>query len=311
MARAPWFSAEMSARIIDGRLVAAEITGKVAEETRRLRSQTGIVPGLAVVLVGNDPASEIYVSAKGRKAEEVGFKSVQHTLTSETSEATLLALIQSLNADPTIHGILVQFPLPPQIDKSKVIEAILPAKDVDGLNPINVGRLASGIGGAVVPCTPAGCLILIHRALPEGLASKNAVVVGRSPLVGRPMAQLLLNENCTVTVAHSKTVNLPGTVRGADIVVAAVGRAEMIRGGWIKPGAVVIDVGTSRIPAPAKGVVGKTRLVGDVAFAEAAAVAGAITPVPGGVGPMTIAMLMANTFSAACRSLGRPQPNFS
>jgi methylenetetrahydrofolate dehydrogenase (NADP+)/methenyltetrahydrofolate cyclohydrolase len=295
----------MSARIIDGRAVAAEITGKVAEEARQMRSQTGIVPGLAVVLVGNDPASEVYVSAKGRKAEEVGFNSVQHTLAAETSEATLLALVQSLNADPTIHGILVQFPLPVQIDKSKVIEAILPGKDVDGLNPINVGRLASGMADAVVPCTPAGCLVLIRRALPEGLAGKDAVVVGRSPLVGRPMAQLLLNENCTVTVAHSKTVDLPGTVREADIVVAAAGRAEMIRGVWIKPGAVVIDVGTSRIPAPEKGA-GKTRLVGDVAFAEAAAVAGAITPVPGGVGPMTIAMLMANTLSATCRSIGRP-----
>jgi methylenetetrahydrofolate dehydrogenase (NADP+)/methenyltetrahydrofolate cyclohydrolase len=305
MARAPWFSAEMSARTIDGRAVAAEITGKIAEETRQLRSQTGIVPGLAVVLLGHDPASEVYVSAKGRKAEEVGFKSVQYTLAAETSEATLLALIQSLNADPTIHGILVQFPLPPQIDKSKVIEAILPTKDVDGLNPINVGRLANGIAGAVVPCTPAGCLILICRALPEGLAGMNAVVVGRSPLVGRPMAQLLLNENCTVTVAHSKTIGLLETVRGADIVVAAIGRAEMIRGSWIKAGAVVIDVGTSRIPAPEKGV-RKTRLVGDVAFAEAAAVAGAITPVPGGVGPMTIAMLMANTLWAARRSVGLP-----
>ena len=295
----------MSARTIDGRAVAAEITGKVAEETRRLKSQTGIVPGLAVVLVGSDPPSEVYVLAKGRKAEEVGFKSVQHTLSADTNEATLLALVQSLNADPTIHGILVQFPLPAQIDRSKVIEAILPAKDVDGLNPINVGRLASGIGSAMVPCTPAGCLILIRRALPEGFNGKRAVVVGRSPLVGRPMAQLLLNENCTVTVAHSKTVDLPGTVRGADIVVAAVGRAEMIRGDWIKPGAIVIDVGTSRISAPDKGP-HKTRLVGDVVFAEAAAVAAAITPVPGGVGPMTIAMLMANTLAAACRSTGRP-----
>lgn len=295
----------MSAKLIDGRAIAAEITGKVAEETRRLKSETGIVPGLAVVLVGKDPASEIYVAAKSRKADEVGFRSVQHTLPVETSEATLLALVQSLNQDSAIHGILVQFPLPAHVHKTNVIEAILPAKDVDGLNPINVGRLTGGVAGAIVPCTPAGCLILIRRALPDGLTGKTAVVVGRSNLVGRPMAQLLLNENCTVTVGHSKTVDLPGTVCRADIVVAAVGHAEMIRGDWIRPGAIVIDVGISRVRAPEKGA-GKTRLVGDVAFAEATAIAGAITPVPGGVGPMTIAMLMANTLAAACRSLGRP-----
>jgi len=310
MARAPLSSAEMSAALIDGRAIAAEITGKIAVETRRLKAEAGIVPGLAVVLVGSDPASEVYVSAKGRKAEELGFKSVQHTLAADTAEGALLALVQSLNRDPLIHGILVQFPLPAHLDKARVVEAILPEKDVDGLHPINVGRLASGIAGAHVPCTPAGCLILIRRAVRGELSGRNAVVVGRSNLVGKPMAQLLLNENCTVTIAHSRTKDLAGTVRAAEIVVAAVGRAEMIRGDWIRPGAVVIDVGTSRIPAPEKGP-GKTRLVGDVAFAEAAAVAGAITPVPGGVGPMTIAMLMANTLAAACRSAGRPVPSFA
>jgi methylenetetrahydrofolate dehydrogenase (NADP+)/methenyltetrahydrofolate cyclohydrolase len=260
-----------------------------------------------VVLVGSDPASEVYVAAKGRKAEELGFNSVQHTLPATTGEAELLTLIAALNRDPAVHGILVQFPVPAQIDQTRVVEAISPAKDVDGLNPVNVGRLASGVAGAMIPCTPAGCLILIKRALPGGLSGRSAVVVGRSTLVGRPMAQLLLGESCTVTIAHSKTRDLAATVRGAEIVVAAVGRAEMIRGAWLRPGAVVIDVGTSRVPAPEKGA-GKTRLVGDVAFAEAAEVAGAITPVPGGVGPMTIARLMANTLIAACRSVGRAAP---
>jgi methylenetetrahydrofolate dehydrogenase (NADP+)/methenyltetrahydrofolate cyclohydrolase len=298
-----------SARVIDGRAAADEVTRKVAEETRRLKAETGIVPGLAVVLVGSDPASEVYVSSKGRKAEELGFRSIQHTLPAETPETELLALVARLNADSAIHGILVQFPLPAHLSRIKVVEAIAPAKDVDGLNPVNVGRLAGGIPGALVPCTPAGCLILIKRALPEGLSSRHAVVVGRSTLVGRPMAQLLLDQNCTVTIAHSKTRDLAATIREGDIVVAAIGRAETIRGSWLKPGAVVIDVGTSRLPAPEKAP-GKTRLVGDVAYAEAAAVAGAITPVPGGVGPMTIAMLMANTLIAACRSLGRNAPAF-
>jgi methylenetetrahydrofolate dehydrogenase (NADP+)/methenyltetrahydrofolate cyclohydrolase len=298
-----------SARVIDGRAAADEVTRNVAEETRRLKAETGIVPGLAVVLVGSDPASEVYVSSKGRKAEELGFRSIQHTLPAETPETELLALVARLNADSAIHGILVQFPLPAHLSRIKVVEAIAPAKDVDGLNPVNVGRLAGGIPGALVPCTPAGCLILIKRALPEGLSGRHAVVVGRSTLVGRPMAQLLLDQNCTVTIAHSKTRDLAATVREGDIVVAAIGRAETIRGSWVKPGAVVIDVGTSRLPAPEKGP-GKTRLVGDVAYAEAAAVAGAITPVPGGVGPMTIAMLMANTLIAACRSLGRNAPAF-
>ncbi|MEJ0013204.1 MAG: bifunctional methylenetetrahydrofolate dehydrogenase/methenyltetrahydrofolate cyclohydrolase FolD [Bauldia sp.] len=300
----------MTARLIDGRAIAAEVTARVADQARRLKAEAGIVPGLAVVLVGNDPASEIYVGAKGRKAEELGFRSVQHTLAAATGEVELLALIEKLNRDPAIHGILVQFPVPAQIDRVRVVEAISPAKDVDGLHPINVGRLAAGIGGGMVPCTPAGCLILIRRSVPDGLAGKNAVVVGRSALVGRPMAQLLLDANCTVTVAHSKTRDLAGVVRGGDIVVAAAGRAEMIRGDWIKPGAVVIDVGVTRLPAPEKGP-GKTRLSGDVAFAEAVEVAGAITPVPGGVGPMTIAMLMANTLTAACRAAGIAPPDFA
>jgi methylenetetrahydrofolate dehydrogenase (NADP+)/methenyltetrahydrofolate cyclohydrolase len=306
MATAP----SSSARVIDGRAVAEEVTRKVAGEARRLKAETGIVPGLAVVLVGNDPASEVYVTAKGRKAEELGFRSVQHTLPAETSERDLLALVERLNADAAIHGILVQFPVPSHIDRTRIVETIAPAKDVDGLNPLNVGRLAGGIPGALVPCTPAGCLILVRRALPEGLAGRHAVVIGRSTLVGRPMAQLLLDQNCTVTIAHSKTRDLAATVREGDIVVAAIGRAETVRGDWLKPGAVVIDVGTSRLPAPEKGP-GKTRLVGDVAYAEAVSVAGAITPVPGGVGPMTIAMLMANTLTAAARAAGRPDPVFS
>ena len=296
-------------RLIDGRAVAAEITDRVADETRRLKAEAGIVPGLAVVLVGDDPASQVYVGSKGKTAGAVGFHSVQHTLPAATDEATLLALVDELNRDPQIHGILVQFPLPRHLDKTKVIEAIAPEKDVDGLHPVNAGRLASGLPGAMVPCTPAGSLLLVRRALDGDLGGKDAVVVGRSNLVGRPMAQLLIGENCTVTIAHSKTRDLLGTVRRADIVVAAVGQPEMVRGDWIKPGAVVIDVGMNRIPAPEKGP-GKTRLVGDVAFDEASTIAGAITPVPGGVGPMTIAMLMANTLIAACRSVGRPAPVF-
>jgi methylenetetrahydrofolate dehydrogenase (NADP+)/methenyltetrahydrofolate cyclohydrolase len=299
-----------SARIIDGRAVADEVTKKVAGEARRLQAEAGIVPGLAVVLVGSDPASEVYVASKGRKADELGFRSVQHTLPAETTEADLLALIAKLNADAAIHGILVQFPLPAHLSRTKVVETIAPAKDVDGLHPFNVGRLAGGIPGALIPCTPAGCLILIRRALPEGLTGRHAVVVGRSTLVGRPMAQLLLDQNCTVTIAHSKTRDLPAVVREGDIVVAAIGRAETVRGSWLKPGAIVIDVGTTRLPAPEKGP-GKTRLVGDVAYAEAVEVAGAITPVPGGVGPMTIAMLMAITVTAAARAAGWPDPVFS
>lgn len=302
-------SARQMAELIDGRAIADGITARIAEETRRLKADAGIAPGLAVVLVGDDPASRVYVGAKGKKAGEIGFHSVQHTLPTDTEEGVLLRLVDELNRDPAIHGILVQFPLPRHIDKTRVIEAIAPAKDADGLHPINVGRLASGIAGAMVPCTPAGCVVLARRGVGGDLTGLNAVVLGRSNLVGRPVTQLLLNENCTVTIAHSRTRDLAGTVRRGDIVVAAVGRAELVRGDWIKPGAVVIDVGMNRVPAPEKGP-GKTRLVGDVAFAEAAAVAGAITPVPGGVGPMTIAMLMANTLIAACRSVGRPVPAF-
>jgi methylenetetrahydrofolate dehydrogenase (NADP+)/methenyltetrahydrofolate cyclohydrolase len=306
MAAAPSSSAE-GARLIDGRAIAAAITDSVAAEVIRLKNEARIIPGLAVVLVGDDPASQVYVGAKGRKAEELGFHSVQHNLPAATSEGELLALIESLNRDPAIHGILVQLPLPAHIDKTRIAEAVLPEKDVDGFHPVNVGRLASGLAGAMVPCTPAGCLILIRHAAGKNLAGMNAVVVGRSNIVGRPMAQLLVNADCTVTVAHSKTRDLAGLVRGADIVVAAVGRPEMIAAGWVKPGAVIIDVGMNRIAAPEKGA-DKTRLVGDVDFAAASRVAGAITPVPGGVGPMTIAMLMANTLAAACRSVGQEPP---
>jgi len=305
MASAPSSSIETRARLIDGKAVAAEITERVAGETQRLNA-AGIVPGLAVVLVGDDAASQVYVGAKGRKAKELGFHSVQHNLPAGTKEADLLRLVESLNEDATINGILVQLPLPPQIDTAKVIEAVHPDKDVDGFHPVNVGRLATG-GTAMVPCTPAGCLILAKRAIGAPLSGLDAVVVGRSNIVGKPMAQLLLRESCTVTIAHSRTRDLAGAVRRADIVVAAVGKAELVRGDWIKPGATVIDVGMNRIPAEG----GKTRLVGDVAFAEAAAVAGAITPVPGGVGPMTIALLMANTLVAACRQRGLPVPDFT
>jgi methylenetetrahydrofolate dehydrogenase (NADP+)/methenyltetrahydrofolate cyclohydrolase len=303
-------SSDKAAAVIDGKAVAAEITASVAVETARLVSAGGRAPGLAVVLVGDDAASQVYVGAKGKKAKELGFHSVQHTLPADTTEADVLAIVADLNADPSIHGILVQLPLPRHIDTTKVIEAIDPAKDVDGFHPINVGRLAIGERDrALVSCTPAGCLVLVKRVLGGDLAGKDALVIGRSNIVGKPMAQLLLQESCTVTVAHSRSRDLPELARHADIIVAAVGRPEMVRGDWVKPGAVVIDVGMNRIPAPERGE-GKTRLVGDVAYDEAAAVAGAITPVPGGVGPMTIAMLMANTLVAACRAAGQPEPKF-
>ncbi len=307
MATAPSSSAETKAIRIDGKAVAARISDQIAEATAHLKSTAGVKPGLAVVLVGEDPASQVYVASKGRKAEELGFHSIQHTLAADTDEKTLLALVDDLNADPAIHGILVQMPLPGHIDSTRIIEAIRPEKDVDGLTPINAGRLMGGVPGAIAPCTPAGCMILLRQALPDGLAGKDAIVIGRSLLVGKPLAQLLLNANCTVTMAHSKTRDLAKKVRRADIVVAAVGRPKMVRGDWIKPGAVVIDVGVNRIAAPERGE-GKTRLVGDVAFAEAAEVASAITPVPGGVGPMTIIMLMANTLAAAYRSAGLKAP---
>ncbi|MGQ7794033.1 bifunctional methylenetetrahydrofolate dehydrogenase/methenyltetrahydrofolate cyclohydrolase FolD [Faunimonas sp. B44] len=293
------------ARIIDGKAVAAGIIEQVKEARDRLMSALAVKPGLAVVLVGENPASQVYVRNKSAKAHECGFHSEQHTLPASTSEADVLALVSSLNRDPAIHGILVQLPLPDHVDEQKVLLAIAPEKDVDGFHPVNVGRLSTGAPGALVPCTPAGSVILAKSALGSDLSGLEAVVVGRSNIVGKPVAQLLLRENCTVTIAHSRTRDLPSVCRRADILVAAVGRPQMIRGGWVKPGACVIDVGINRVAAPDLGE-GRTRLVGDVAFDEASTVAGAITPVPGGVGPMTIAMLMANTVTAAARAAGRP-----
>lgn len=292
--------------VLDGKAIAEGVIGKVAAETRAL-AQLGLTPGLAVVLVGEDPASQSYVAGKGRAAKACGFHSVQHTLPAATSEADLLSLIQALNADPSIHGVLVQLPLPKHVRSERVLEAVDPRKDVDGFHPINVGLLSIGeIGRALVPCTPAGAMIMLDRAceaVETTLAGKEAVVVGRSNIVGKPMAQLLLARDCTVTIAHSRTRDLPAVTRRADILVAAVGQPEMVRGSWVKPGAIVIDVGINRVAGQGLDAAGKprTRLVGDVAYAEAANVAGAITPVPGGVGRMTIAMLMANTLEAAKR----------
>ena len=293
----------MSAQIIDGKAFAARLREQVAAEVSDLKAR-GITPGLAVVLVGEDPASQVYVRNKGEQTEAAGMYSVTHRLPAETSEADLLALVAALNADPAIHGILVQFPVPAHMDQARIVAAISPDKDVDGLNVINAGRLASGLP-ALTPCTPLGCMMLLKDALGD-LAGKRAVVVGRSNLMGKPMAQLLLAADCTVTIAHSKSRDLPGICREADIVVAAAGRAEMVRGDWIKPGAAVIDVGINRVPSrdPVKAAEGKTRLVGDVAFDEAVETAGWITPVPGGVGPMTIACLLANTLTAAKRLAG-------
>ncbi|WP_420410722.1 bifunctional methylenetetrahydrofolate dehydrogenase/methenyltetrahydrofolate cyclohydrolase FolD [Roseibium sp.] len=294
------------AQIIDGKAIAESVRGEITERAAKLLSETGKRPGLAVVLVGEDPASQVYVRNKDRAAEACGFHSVKHTLPEDSSEEAVLALVDQLNNDEDIHGILVQLPLPGHIDESKVLRLIKPEKDVDGFHPVNVGLLTAGErDSALVPCTPAGSMILLKRTLGDTLSGKNAVVVGRSNIVGKPMAALLLAESCTVTIAHSRTKDLPDVVRAADIVVAAVGRPEMIKGDWIKAGATVIDVGINRIPAPEKGE-GKSRLVGDVAFNEAASHAGAITPVPGGVGPMTIAMLMVNTLTAARRLMGLP-----
>lgn len=292
------------ARIIDGKAFAAGLVERVAAAAERLRVRTGVRPGLAAVIVGDDPASRIYVKSKGERAEAAGFHSETVRLPDDTTEAELLATVTRLNGDPAIHGILVQLPLPRQIDPEAVLAAIDPDKDVDGFHVINAGRLATG-GRGLVPCTPLGCLMLLKAELGD-LSGLEAVVVGRSNIVGKPMAQLLLAESCTVTVAHSRTRDLPEVCRRADILVAAVGRPEMIRGDWIKPGATVIDVGINRVPSkdPARAAEGKTRVVGDVAFDEAAAVAGRITPVPGGVGPMTIAVLLANTYAAACASAG-------
>jgi len=297
------------ALMLDGKAMAEGVIETVAAETRAL-AQRGVTPGLAVVLVGENPASQSYVAGKGRAAKSCGFHSVQHSLPAETSEAELLALVEALNADPTVHGILVQLPLPGHVRSARVLEAIDPKKDVDGFHPINVGLLSIGeMGRALVPCTPAGAMIMLDKAceaLGAVLAGMEAVVVGRSNIVGKPMAQLLLSRHCTVTIAHSRTRDLPAVARRADILVAAVGRPEMVRGPWVKPGAIVIDVGINRVAGQGLDASGKpkTRLVGDVATGEAAEVAGAITPVPGGVGKMTIAMLMANTLEAAKRAVG-------
>jgi len=293
----------MSAHVIDGKGIAAELRGKIARETARIVAARKLVPGIAVVLVGEDPASSVYVRSKSKAVAEAGMRAIDRKLPATTSEADLLALIAELNADPQVHGILVQLPLPQQIDSQRVISAIDPAKDVDGFHPINVGRLASGLP-ALVPCTPLGC-VMLAKTVHASLAGLEAVVIGRSNIVGKPVAQLLLAENATVTIAHSKTRDLPALCRRADLLVAAIGRPEMVRGDWVKPGATVIDVGINRVP----GEAGKTRIVGDVAYAEAAKIAAAITPVPGGVGPMTIACLLLNTLRAACRQNGLADPS--
>ena len=298
----------MTARVIDGVRIAAETVEKVKAGAAALKLAKGVVPGIAVVIVGEDPASQVYVRSKGRKAEECGFKSVTHRLSATATQAQLLALVGELNADATIHAILVQLPLPRQLDEGAVIQAISPDKDVDGFHFLNVGKLGAGrTETAFVPCTPAGSMILLRRALGrDDFAGLEAVVIGRSNIVGKPMMNLLLAANATVTVAHSRTRDLPAICRRADILVAAVGRAEMVKRDWVKPGATVIDVGINRLA----GDGGKSRLVGDVAYAECAGVAGAITPVPGGVGPMTIAMLMANTLAAACLASGFGRPAY-
>ncbi|NBR31855.1 MAG: bifunctional methylenetetrahydrofolate dehydrogenase/methenyltetrahydrofolate cyclohydrolase FolD [Sphingomonadaceae bacterium] len=288
----------MAAAVIDGKAFAQGLRGRVADAAARFQAETGRAPGLAVVLVGEDPASSVYVRSKGKACQEAGMTSIEHRLAETTTQAELIALVEALNADPNVDGILVQLPLPKQIDDKAVIAAIDPAKDVDGFHVVNAGRLAVG-EDALVPCTPLGCLMLLKDQMGD-LSGKDAVVIGRSNIVGKPMAQLLLGESCTVTIAHSRTKDLPAVVRRADIVVAAVGRPEMVKADWIKPGAVVIDVGINRIEAGES----KTRLVGDVAYDEAAAIASAITPVPGGVGPMTIAVLLRNTVVAARARLG-------
>jgi methylenetetrahydrofolate dehydrogenase (NADP+) / methenyltetrahydrofolate cyclohydrolase len=292
----------MIARIIDGKVIAAELRGHVADEVARVQREHGLTPGLAVVLVGSDPASEVYVRSKHKQTQAAGMASFEHVLPADVAQDDLLALIAKLNGDPAVHGILVQLPLPKSLHTETVIAAIDPAKDVDGLHPHNAGRLAGGLA-ALSPCTPLGCIILaksVHASL-EGM---NAIVIGRSNLVGRPLLQLLLNENATVTIAHSRSRDLEQLCARADLVFAAVGKAEMVRGDWIRPGATVIDVGINRLP----GVDGKTRLVGDVAFRDVLGVAGAITPVPGGVGQMTVACLLVNTLRAACAIRGLPAP---
>ena len=292
----------MTAQIIDGKIIAADLRARVAAEVARVKRDHGLVPGLAVVLVGHDPASEVYVRNKGKQTEAAGMASLEHKRPADTSQKDLLALVAKLNADANVHGILVQLPLPAGLDTQTVINAIDPAKDVDGLHPVNAGRLANGLP-ALTPCTPLGCIILaktVHASL-EGL---NAVIIGRSNLVGRPLVQLLLNENATVTIAHSRTRDLAEICKRADLLLAAVGKPEMVKASWIKPGATVIDVGINRIP----GADGKNKLVGDVAYQEALGVAGAITPVPGGVGQMTVACLLVNTLRAACAIKGLEAP---
>ncbi|MGH6677702.1 MAG: bifunctional methylenetetrahydrofolate dehydrogenase/methenyltetrahydrofolate cyclohydrolase FolD [Bradyrhizobium sp.] len=292
----------MTARIIDGKAIAGELRARVASEVARVKRENDLVPGLAVVLVGNDPASEVYVRSKHKQTQQAGMASFEHTLPADIAQADLLGLIAGLNRDPAVHGILVQLPLPKHLDTETIINAIDPAKDVDGLHPNNAGRLAGGFQ-ALSPCTPLGCIILT-RSVHASLEGMNAIVIGRSNLVGRPLLQLLLNENATVTIAHSRSRDLPKLCARADLVYAAVGKPEMVRGNWIKPGATVIDVGINRLPLAS----GKTRLVGDVAFDEASQVAGAITPVPGGVGQMTVACLLVNTLRAACAIAGRDKP---
>ena len=293
---------EMTATIIDGKAIAADLRGRIAADVARVTTAHGHVPGIAVVLVGENPASSVYVRSKTKAVAEAGMRAFDYKLPAETSEDELLALIDRLNADENVNGILVQLPLPPQIDQHKIIFAIDAAKDVDGFHPINIGRMASDLP-ALVPCTPLGCLRLVKSVHPS-LTGMEAVVVGRSNTVGKPVMQLLLNENATVTVTHSKTRDLPAVCRRADLLIVAIGKPEMVRADWIKPGATVIDVGINRVTDDA----GKARIVGDVAFAEAAEVAGAITPVPGGVGPMTIACLLLNTLRAGCEQKGLPAP---
>jgi methylenetetrahydrofolate dehydrogenase (NADP+) / methenyltetrahydrofolate cyclohydrolase len=292
----------MTARIIDGKAIAADLRAAVKDEASRLAATRGIVPGLAVVLLGDDAASKSYVASKSRAVAEVGMQPFDHHLPASTREADLLDLVRKLNADPAVHGILVQMPLPPAIDAERVIASIDPDKDVDGFHPLNVGRLMSGLP-ALVPCTPMGCIKLI-KTVNESIAGYDAVMIGRSQIVGSPLAQLLLKENATVTIAHTHTRDLPAHCRRADLLCVAIGCAEFIRGDWIKPGATVIDVGINRV----SGEGGKSRITGDVNFAEALAIAGAITPVPGGVGPMTIAYLLVNTLRAACMQAGLPMP---
>jgi methylenetetrahydrofolate dehydrogenase (NADP+) / methenyltetrahydrofolate cyclohydrolase len=291
----------MSATIIDGKSIAADLRASVKAQTQDLRETHGIVPGLAVVLIGDDPASQSYVGSKSRAVSEVGMRPFDHHLPADVSEAALLSLVQRLNADPAVHGVLVQMPLPPHIDAKLVVAAINPAKDVDGFHPLNAGRLATGLP-ALAPCTPIACIKLIKSVRPS-LAGCEAVMVGRSHIVGNPLAQLMLKENATVTIAHSRSRDMPALCRRAEILCVAIGRAELVRGDWIRPGATVIDIGINRVSAG-----GKSRIVGDVDFAQAREVAGAITPVPGGVGPMTIACLLFNTLRAACMQAGVAAP---